>query len=73
MALEQRESEAFEAWTLLAVVAGAALAALGAAYLLRRRNPIRSVDRLLRRCEERIQELESAVVGLESVLTSDGD
>jgi hypothetical protein len=72
VATTERECKAFEAWTWLAVVAGAGLVALGATYLLRRRNPIRSVDRLLRRCERRIQDLESAVIGLESALSADG-
>jgi hypothetical protein len=73
MAEPDRESEAFEVWTWLAVVAGAGLVALGVTYLVRRRNPVRSVDRLLRRCEQRIQSLESALTGLESALTADGD
>jgi hypothetical protein len=57
----------------MAVVGSVALGAFGLVYLLRRRNPIRSVDRLLHRCEQRIGSLESAVSGLESALTSNGD
>jgi hypothetical protein len=57
----------------MAVVGGAALGALGLVYILRWRDPIRSADRLLRRCERRIEDLESTVIGIESALTPGGD
>ena len=73
MATSDSDSRAFEAWVWLAAATGAALVTFGAAYLIRRRNPVRSVNRLLRRCEQRIHDLESAVIGIESTLLPDGD
>ncbi len=72
MATSGRETRVPENWALIAVIGSAALGAFGLVYLLRRRNPGRTVDRLLRRCEQRIEDLESAVIGLESALSPDG-
>jgi len=51
----------------LALAAGAALAAFAVAYYLQR-DPTYRLDRLLRRCEARLHNLESSLAEIESTL-----
>ena len=64
------ESDSREVWMWVGIAAGAALGIAGVAYLIRRTDAPRSMERLLRRCEERIHSIESSLAGLESSLSS---
>ena len=52
------------AWVWGAVAAGVVLGAVGVIWLMQYRKPDRSMDRLLRRTAERLEDLEDAVVSL---------
>lgn len=65
----QDQEEAAQTWTWLAAVAGAAVAAVGLVYLLRQRDPGHRMDRLLRRCEARIEDVETFLAQLEHSLS----
>jgi len=54
------------AWLWVATAAGVALGVAGVVWYLRHRDPARSTERLLRRCQERITGIESALSDLES-------
>jgi len=62
----ETEEETARTWIWVAAVAGAAAAAVGIAYFLRLRDPARRMDRLLHRCEARIEDVESSLARLES-------
>jgi len=53
----------------IAGVAGAAVAAVGLVYFLRYRDPGYRMDRLLRRCEARIDDVEAFLAQLEQSLS----
>lgn len=57
----------------VALAAGAALGAIGVAYLFWERNPSHRLDRLLRRCEDRIHNIEDSLADLESSLSPTRD
>ena len=57
-------------WTWIGIAAGVALGTAGVFYLLQRTNAPRRMEKLLRRCEDRILNIESALTGLESSLGS---
>ncbi len=63
------EEEAARTWVWIAAVAGAAVAAAGLAFLLRFRDPGYRMDRLLRRCEGRIGDVETSLAELEESLS----
>lgn len=54
------------AWIWIAATVGGAVAAAGAVWLVRYRDPDRRMARLLRRCQERIDDIETSVGRLES-------
>lgn len=64
----QAEAEEGHTWIWLAAVGAAALAAVGLAYVLRARDPGYRMDRLLRRCEGRIDDVEVSLAQLEQSL-----
>ncbi|MCJ7823034.1 MAG: hypothetical protein MUQ26_08180 [Armatimonadetes bacterium] len=64
----QAEEEEGHTWIWLAAVGGAALAAVGIVYALRVRDPGYRMDRLLRRCEARIDGVEVSLAQLEQSL-----
>ena len=64
----QAEEEEGHAWIWLAAVGGAALAAVGLVYVLRARDPGYRMDRLLRRCEARIDDVETSLAQIEQSL-----
>jgi hypothetical protein len=64
----QAEEQEGHTWIWLAAVGGAALAAVGLVYVLRARDPGYRMDRLLRRCEARIDGVEVSLAQLEQSL-----
>ena len=66
----EEDSPTSQGWIWLAVAVGAALGAVGVVYLFRHRDPAFRMDRLLRRCEDRIHNIESYLAQLESTLSS---
>jgi hypothetical protein len=64
--VEQAESESCEhaAWVWTAIGIGAAAGAIAVVWLMQYRKPDRSLDRLLRRCSDRLDEIETTVSGL---------
>jgi hypothetical protein len=64
------EEEEQHAWLWVAAAAGLALGVAGMVWLLRYRDPVRSMDRLLRRCQDRINVIESSLSELESAFRS---
>lgn len=67
------ETNDSQSWLWLAVAAGAVLGAVGIAYLFWERNPTYRLDRLLRRCEDRIHNIEDSLTELESSLVPPRD
>jgi len=65
---EEREDHDGNAWLWVAGAAGLALGAAAVVWLLRYHDPVRRMSRLLRRCQERINGIESALSELESTL-----
>jgi hypothetical protein len=65
----QAEEETAQTWIWVAAVAGAAVAVVGLVYFLRYRDPGYHMDRLLRRCEERIDDVETFLAQLEQSLS----
>lgn len=63
------EVEDRQTWMWVALTIGAAVGAFGLVYLLLRRNPTHRLDRLLRRCEDRIHNIEGSLAELESTLS----
>ena len=63
--LRERESSS---WIWIAAAVGAAVGVIGVVSLLRRRNPVRRMNRILRRCEDRIHSLETSLAEIESSL-----
>jgi len=61
-------SQERQQWIWMGIVAGLALGAAATVYLLRHNDAARRMDRLLRRCEGRIHNIESSLEGLESSL-----
>jgi len=57
-------------WLWVAAAAGLALGVAGIVWYQRYRDPARSMERLLRRCEERIVGIESSLTDLESAVGS---
>ena len=55
-------------WFWMALAAGAALGVFGALWMAHHRNPVERMNRLLRRCQDRIGNIESSLVELESSL-----
>jgi|WetSurMetagenome_2_1015567.scaffolds.fasta_scaffold224563_3 hypothetical protein len=51
-------------WVWGAVAAGVVLGAVGVVWLLQYRKPDRSMDRLLRRCYDRLEDIEASVTSL---------
>lgn len=68
--MEHSDQEAAEgsSWAWVAAAVGAAVGVIVVVSLLRRHNPVRRMDQLLRRCEARIQGLEAYLGDLESSL-----
>ncbi|UCC67719.1 MAG: hypothetical protein JSV79_11460 [Armatimonadota bacterium] len=65
----QAEEEAGRTWIWIAAVAGAAGAVAGVFYFLRYRDPGYRMDRLLRRCEARIDDVEGSLAKLEQSIS----
>jgi hypothetical protein len=59
-----------EVWMWIGIAVGVALGTAGVVYLMRRTDAPRHMEKLLRRCEDRIHNIESALTGLESSLSS---
>ncbi len=51
-------------WVWSAVAAGVVLGAVGIVWLMQYRKPDRSMDRLLRRCYDRLEDIESSLATL---------
>jgi hypothetical protein len=64
------EDEEHHAWLWVAAAAGLALGVAGMVWLLRYRDPARSMSRLLQRCQDRIKVIESSLSDLESAFRS---
>lgn len=58
------EPQDHAAWVWGAVAAGVVLGAVGVIWLMQYRNPNRSVDRLLRRCYDRLEDIEASITSL---------
>jgi hypothetical protein len=52
------------AWVWGAVAAGAVVGAVGIIWLMQYRKPDRSMDRLLRRCYDRLEDIETSLTTL---------
>jgi hypothetical protein len=57
-------------WMWVGIAAGVALGVVGVAYLVNQTDAPRRMERLLRRCEDRINNIEGSLAGLESSLNS---
>jgi len=57
-----------EMWMWVGIAAGVAVGVAGVAYLMRHTDVPRRLEKLLRRCEDRIHSIESSLSGLESSL-----
>ncbi len=64
------ETQSRQLWVWIGIAAGVALGAAGVAYLFRQGDAGHRMDRLLRRCEDRIKHIQSSLSDLESTLTS---
>ena len=62
------DEESAHAWLWIAALAGAAAVAI--AYLVRSRDPGYRLDRLLRRCEARVGDVEESLEKLEQSLSN---
>ena len=58
------------AWVWIAAAVGGAVAAAGAVWLVRYRDPDRRMARLLHRCQDRIDDIETSLGKLESSVDS---
>jgi hypothetical protein len=63
------EVQARQLWVWVGIAAGVALGAAGVVYLFRQGDAAHRMDRLLRRCEDRIQNIQSSLADLESTLS----
>lgn len=61
---ESGESGDSAVWVWTAVAAGVVLGAVGIIWLMQYRNPDRSLDRLLRRAYDRIEDIETSLASL---------
>ena len=66
---DHREEHA--SWMWMAIAAGALAGAVAAIWLLQYRKPDRSMDRLLRRCSDRLDTIEASVTDLVSPAPSE--
>ncbi len=60
----QPEEQDHAAWVWGAVAAGIVVGAVGVLWLLQYRKPDRSMDRLLRRCYDRLEDIEASIATL---------
>ena len=60
--------EEHHAWLWVATAAGLALGVAGVVWYMCYRDPSRSMERLLRRCQDRITGIESSLSDLESAV-----
>ncbi len=63
------ETQARQLWVWAGIAVGVALGAAGVVYLFRQGDAGHRMDRLLRRCEDRIKNIQSSLADLESTLT----
>ncbi len=63
-------SQERELWVWIGIVAGLAVGVVGALYLIRHNDAAHRMDRLLRRCEDRIHNIEASLADLESSLVA---
>jgi hypothetical protein len=68
MSEAEQDNDSHNAWLWVAAAAGLALGVTGAVWLVRYRDPVRRMNRLLRRCQERINGIEASLSDLESAL-----
>jgi len=61
---EQTEEQDHAAWVWGAVAAGVVLGAVGVLWLMQYRKPDRSMNRLLRRCYDRLEDIEASIANL---------
>ncbi len=63
---EKAESQKHDSavWVWSAVAAGMVLGAVGVIWLMQYRHPDKSMDRLLRRCHDRLEDIESSLATL---------
>ncbi len=64
MSHQETDDQDHAAWLWMAVAAGAVAGAVAAIWLVRYRKPDRSMDRLLRRCSDRLDDIEASVTNL---------
>jgi hypothetical protein len=64
--------EDHHAWLWVAAAAGLALGVAGVVWYMRYRDPVRSMDRLLRRCQDRITGIECSLTDLEGAVATAG-
>ena len=60
-------------WVWSAVAAGVVLGAVGIVWLMQYRKPDRSTERLLRRCYDRIEDIETSLAALIAPETADSE
>lgn len=70
MTASDPEDDEHTAWLWVAGAAGVALGVAGVFWLVRYRDPVRRMNRLLHRCQERINSIESSLADLESSVQS---
>lgn len=66
----EETSEERQLWVWIGIAAGLTLGAAATVYILRHNDAAHRMDRLLRRCEGRIHNIESSLTDLESSLNS---
>ena len=57
-----------EVWIWVGIAAGVALGVAGVAYFVHKTDAPHRMEKLLRRCEDRIHGIEDSIAGLESSL-----
>lgn len=67
--MEERSDER-HLWMWVGIAAGAAAGAVAVMLILRQVDPPHRVERLLRRCEDRIHNIEGSLSDLESSLST---
>ncbi|MBE9566471.1 MAG: hypothetical protein IMF16_06960 [Proteobacteria bacterium] len=70
MTRPREEDRERAAWIWIAAAVGAGVAAAGAVWLVRYRDPDRRMARLLHRCQDRIDGIETSLGRLESSVES---
>jgi hypothetical protein len=64
----EESSDSREMWMWIGIAAGIAVGVTGVIYLMRHTDAPHRLEKLLKRCEDRIHNIESSLSGLESSL-----